>query len=125
MSADQSFPLNTQNESRLTPVSSAGGNATLTAAQFVGALYQITGGTTATLTTPTAAQIVAAIPNCQIGDSFFFVVQNGGSGTATLAAGSGVTGSAAAATVATTVVTRFYGIVTNNVAGSQAVTLTT
>ena len=41
-------------------------------------------------TTPTAAQIVAAIPNCTVGATFRFMHVNNGSNTITLTGGTGV-----------------------------------
>lgn len=110
--ADQSIPLNEEFTNRLAPtVSSGGGNATLTAAQFVGGLYEIGGGTTATITTPTAAAVLAAFPNLQVGDCFDFCLVNGGSGTATMAGGTGVT-PAAPGTVSTATMVVFRCVVT-------------
>lgn len=71
-------------------VDTDGGTIALTAAQFINGILHITGGTTSTVTTPTAAQIVAALTNAQIGSAFEFVIINGGSGTADLQAGASV-----------------------------------
>jgi hypothetical protein len=75
---------------------------TLTVAEFINGLY-IQGGTpgTSTKTTPTAALIVAAIPEAAVGTMFEFTIDNGGDGTLTLEGGDGVTLSGTA-TVATT-----------------------
>lgn len=58
------------------------------------------GGTTPTLTTRTAALLIAAIPDADVGDTWMFRFVNKNSGTATLAGGTGVTlsGTATAAT---------------------------
>jgi hypothetical protein len=67
---------------------------TLTVAQMVNGIVKVSGQTTAQdVTTPTAAAIVAAIPNCQVGSSFEFTLQNENtsSGAVTVVAGSGVT----------------------------------
>lgn len=60
----------------LTPVIvAADANATLTVAQMSGGLIQYTGFTAGrTLTVPTAAQILVAAPDMDIGDSFSFIV---------------------------------------------------
>lgn len=88
---------------------------TLTVAQMVNGIVQVSGQSTAqNVTTPIAAALIAAIPNCQVGSSFEFTLQNlnTNSGDVTIVAGSGVT-----LTGATTVPrnhTQFYrGIVTN------------
>lgn len=86
-----------------------GTTQTLTTAMVTGAnqvFHLSTGGTTPTLTTPTAAAIIAAQPNFQVGDSYFLEIQNANSGTATVAGGSGVT-ITGTATIATTKFRRF------------------
>ena len=68
------------------------GAGTLTAAMLISGLIMRTGPTGAyNETTPTAAQIVAAMDNPQIGDSFDFTHVNGVAYTATLVAGTDVT----------------------------------
>lgn len=67
---------------------------TLTAAQFVNVILNLSGQTAAqTPTTPTATAILAQIPNVQVGSAFEFVLQNANtsSGAVTLTAGTGVT----------------------------------
>lgn len=70
------------------------GSPTLTAAQMVGGVVEVSGGTTATVTTPTAANIIAQMlaldANAGIGSTATFGIVNGNSGTVTLAAGSDV-----------------------------------
>lgn len=68
-----------------------GGTIALTVAQFVNGILHITGGSTSTVTTPTATEILAALQNGQVGSAFEFVLINGGTGTADLQAGAGVT----------------------------------
>lgn len=51
----------------------------------------LSGGATPTFTTRTAAQLIAALPNWAVGESYFLRVYNTNSGTVTLAGGSGVT----------------------------------
>lgn len=66
---------------------------TLTAAQLVNGIVVVFDQTTAQdVTTPTAAEIIALIPNCQVGSSFELTLINGhtSSGDVTLVAGEGV-----------------------------------
>lgn len=67
---------------------------TFTAAQFVNGIINLSGQTAAqSPVPPSAAAIVAALPNCQIGTTFDVVIQNAhtSSGAATLQVASGVT----------------------------------
>lgn len=88
---------------------------TLTTAQMLGGIVNVSGQTAAqNVTTPTATEIVAAIPNCQVNSSFEFVLQNANtsSGAATIVAGTGVTLTGTTAVPITK--TQIYrGIVTN------------
>lgn len=96
---------------------------TLTVAQMVNGIVNVSGQTTAQdVTTPTAAAIVAAIPNCQVGSCFEFTLQNANtsSGAVTIVAGSGVTLTGTTA-VAITKTQIYRGIVTN--VGTPAVRL--
>ena len=71
---------------------SADANATLTVAVIAGGLVQFTGFTAGrTLTTDTAANIIAANPWMDVGDSFEVLVSSSQAFAGTLAAGSGVT----------------------------------
>lgn len=71
------------------------GSPTLTAAQMVGGAVDITGGTTATVTTDTAAALVARMQaldaNAGVGSTASFTLINDNSGVLTLAAGTNVT----------------------------------
>ena len=49
------------------------------------------GGSTPTLTSPTAAAIIASQPTLNIGGSYYLQIVNSNSGTATIAGGTGVT----------------------------------
>jgi len=100
----------------------SGSSSTATAAAFCNGVYNFSGGSTYTLTTPTAAQIVAAIPNCQVGSFCSFRVINGNSGTTTVTAGSGVT-AVGTVNVPTSKAQGYDVIVTNATAGSEAVQL--
>lgn len=99
-----------------------GSSATLKGWQMVDGIVRVSGGSTFTLTTPTAAQLKAYYPNAAVGSTFHFGVRNDNSGTLTLAAGSGVTNSGTT-TAATTVYRLWTGSFTNVSSGSEAVTL--
>lgn len=64
--------------------------ATLTAPQIAGGVLLHTGGTAITVTTPSATDIAAACGN-RVGNSLLYYHRKAGTGTATLAAGAGVT----------------------------------
>jgi hypothetical protein len=71
-----------------------GSSPTFTAAQFINGIINLSGQTAAqSPVPPTAAAIVAAIPNCQIGSAFEVIIINANtsSGAATLQVASGVT----------------------------------
>ena len=61
----------------------------LTGAAFVSAGYSAVGA--ANLTTRTAVQMFADMPNAQVGDSYTLMITNTSGGTTTLVAGTGVT----------------------------------
>ncbi len=71
------------------------GSPTLTGAEMADAVVEISGGSTATVTTATAADIIAAMkaldPNADVGSIAAFTLVNGNSGTATVTAGDSVT----------------------------------
>lgn len=89
-----------------------GATPTLTAVQMVGGVVSISGGTTATATTDTAANIIARMqavdPNAAIGSTFQFSMVNDNSGTLTMAGGTGVTLVGATATSIATQNAREY-----------------
>ncbi len=96
--------------------------ATLTAAQLIGdGLFQITPTVARNLATDTAANLVAAMPGCQVGTTFEFSAACLAAYAVTLVAGTGVTlvGSAVVNNASGT----FRGVVTNATAGSEAVTI--
>jgi hypothetical protein len=96
------------------------GDATLTTDEFInGFVYNSTGN--ASLTTPTAAQIVAAIKDCAVGSHFFFGVVATSAHTVTLTGGSGVTVPAAANVVTASCAGLCIGVVTNATSGAEAV----
>jgi hypothetical protein len=74
-------------------------------------------------TTPTAAQVVAGIPDARSGSAAEFVVRNisGGAFTITPTAGAGVTGTVPA--IAQGASTRMALVVTNATPGAEAVSL--
>lgn len=90
---------------------------TLTADQTTNAVVTMTPGAARNLTTATAAQIVAAIPEPRVGTTFELTVVNGAAAThaITLVAGSGVTlgGVAAMATIAAASSATYLGRITN------------
>lgn len=100
-------------------------NPTLTGAQTVNAIVTLSGQTAAqNVTTPTAAAILAAMPNPLVGSAFDLVIRNEhtSSGAATVVAGDGVT--LDGTTTVPIAKTQLYkGVVTNATAGEEAVTL--
>ena len=88
-----------------------------TATQFVNGLLLVTGTPGAqTLTTPTAALIIAQIKNAQVGSSFDYTVMNNGDNTVTVAAGDASVTLSGTTTVAQQK-TRFYkGVMTSTTA---------
>lgn len=103
-----------------------GATPTLTAAQMVNGFIDLTTQTTSqTATTDTATNLVALIPNLQVGSSFDLMVKNSypaAGALATLAGGSGVTIDGATVIPAGSFVI-YKGVVTNATAGAYAVTL--
>lgn len=99
----------------------AAGPVTLTTAQFINAIVRASGQAGVTFNTPTAAAIVAAIPNCQVGSWFEFVLQNNNSGTATVTGGAGVTMVGIVTSPATNKTQIYKGIVTNATLTTEAV----
>jgi hypothetical protein len=113
----------------VTPVTktltTAGGVIAGTAAEFLGGLLRVDCDDAQTLTTPTAAALVAAIEGCQVGTAFDVDVINYGDTTLTIGLGAGVTKLtihtvAAVLTLATLTAKRFKFVCTNNVIGSEA-----
>lgn len=97
-------------------------NTTITPANMINGIIRCT--TTCTTTTDTAANIVAAIPNCQVGSSFMLYVLSASGQTHTLGLGTGVTAAATVATTLTTatVNTRIFLFRVTNV-GTPAITV--
>jgi hypothetical protein len=96
---------------------------TLTVDQFVQGIIQQSGTNGAlNLTTPTAAAIVARIPNAQPNSYFNTIIQNTNNSTLTLIAGAGVTLSGSTP-VPTNKTQSYIGIVTNATPGAEAVTV--
>jgi hypothetical protein len=98
---------------------------TLTVAQMLQGLLPVDCQDAATITTPTAALLCAAINGCQVGTSFDADVVNYGDTTLTVGLGTGVTkktiaGVAAVLTLATLVSKRLTFICTNATPGSEA-----
>lgn len=108
--------------------STGSGVVTLTTAQLMQGLLPVDCQDAQSITTPTAALIVAAINGCQVGQAFDLDVVNYGDSTLTMALGSGVTKTtiatvAAVLTLVTLASKRFRFIVTNVTPGSEAVTI--
>lgn len=96
-------------------------NQTLTPAHILNGVLIRTGSSTPTDTLPTAAILVAAIPGARVGTAFRFVYRNRGSGTATLAAGTGGTSATGnTLTVPTVNSKEFMVVLTNVTAGAEA-----
>lgn len=90
------------------------GASTYTAAELLGGLIlRDPAGEGRSDVTPTATQIVAAIPDCKVGDSFEFTIRNTADGneTITITAGAGVTLSGTM-TIAQNNSKRFLAVVT-------------
>lgn len=108
--------------------STGSGVVTLTTAQAMQGLLPVDCQDAQSITTPTAALIVAAINGCQVGQAFDLDVVNYGDSTLTMALGTGVTkttiaGVAAVLTLVTLAAKKFRFIVTNVTPGSEAVTI--
>jgi hypothetical protein len=104
---------------------SATSGATLTVAQMLAGVIVRTGPSSAgfTDTTPTAAQLVAALPGVTIGSSFRLVILNKSNQTLTVAGGTGVTTTNDTLTVATVNAKEFLAVFTAVAVGSEAVYL--
>lgn len=101
-------------------------NTALPAANIAGANnvdFLNTGTTPATLTTDTAAAIVAAIPNAFAGQAYDLYIRNGSgsANTATIAGGSNVTLHGGTYTIAQNATRKFKVVLTNVTVGSEAV----
>lgn len=110
----------------ITNAGSGAGSVTLTTDELINGIYiQADGGSAATQTTPTAAQIVAAIDGCVPGTKFTFVMVNNDAGDSmTIAGGTGVT-IKGTATTATGKHRIMLGVVTDTDSGSEAVSIYT
>lgn len=73
-------------------LNSAAGAQTISLDQILGGIARFTGAAGAvTYTTETAANILAAMPDMDIGDTYVFVISNTAAQAATIAGGTGVT----------------------------------
>lgn len=102
------------------------GSPTLTAEQAVGGVVRISGGSTATVTTPSAASVIARMkevnPNADVGSTARVRITNDNSGNLTVTGGTGVTlAGNSPGTLATTVSKEYVWRIT----GASTVTLTT
>lgn len=126
VSASEIAAMLTAMQAGFTPF--GGNTGTLTAAMIAGGFVLVSGGSTATLTTDTATNIINQLTQSQgasvrIGQTFLLDIANLNSGSVTLAGGTGVTVDTAGQTIATTVERQYLGIVTGTVAlgGANAV----
>lgn len=95
--------------------------ATLTIAQLLTKVLDATPTAAAAYTLPTAANLVAGIANCKVGDSFEFLINNKAAGAFTVTVGAGAGGTAdGTLTVAQNVIRRFTIIVTNVTGAAEA-----
>jgi hypothetical protein len=76
-----------------------------------------------TMTTPSAADIVAGLSSPYVGEVFFFTVAADGSYTVTISGGMGVTVKPSASTVAANTTLAIYWELDNVSSGSESVTL--
>ena len=110
--------------SGITVVAASDGATTLTASQSVNSMIRMTPTAGRTITTATAAAIVAELKGCQVGTSFRIILRNEAASThaLTLAGGSGVTLHADNTNTAAAAATReFIAEVTN--VGTPAITV--
>lgn len=117
--ADRNLVLHSLTYEKRTQVA-ATDTATLTTAQMLAGIIDDTATAAATLTSPTAAQMVAAVPNCKVGSSFFFVINaKAATHTITFAGGTGVT-TDGTLTAATGTIRLYLFAFTNVTPGSEA-----
>ena len=105
---------------------STAGNRTFIAAEFLGGLIlRDTGSSARSDVTPTAAALVAAIPNCAVGSSFRVIIRNTsvGAGSITLTAASAAVTISGTATIAYLQQKEFLVVVTNATGSAEAVTI--
>ncbi len=100
-------------------------NATVTGAQFVQLfLYHFdTDAAARTLTLPSAADIVAAIPSPVAGQVVALGINASGANPVTITGGAGVTVAPSAATVSGNSTLTVFAVLTNVTKGSEAVTI--
>lgn len=121
---DLAVDVANQNQQRV-DTAHTDGSATLEVDEVINGIVRQSGQSSSmNLTTPDAADIVAAIPNCQVGSSFEFIVinENDAGGDVTVVGGTDVTivGADAVAEDKTQI---FRGRVTDADEGSEAVDL--
>jgi hypothetical protein len=96
----------------------------VTPAQLLTGIYINSRAGAVDWTLPTAAAMVAAIPNCQVGSTFQCWLINTGNNTTTIVTNTGntITGGHGTATLATALSQLVIGKVTNATSGAEAVT---
>lgn len=92
---------------------------TVTTSDVLGGIINHSAGAS-TLTLPTAALLVAAIPRCKVGTTCPLLVCNTGGGTVTMAAGSGGSAVGTPLTLATTVHGLYHIRITGITSGAEA-----
>lgn len=97
---------------------------TMTAAEALAGVFITTAAGALALTLPTAAALVAAFPNVQVGSQFVLYLVNAGNNTLTLTTNTGLTinGGHGTATLPTVTSQILVGKFTNVTAGAEAVT---
>ena len=95
---------------------------TYTAAQVLGRYIIRSGAAAVSDTLPTAALLLAAMPNPIVGTGFLLDILNNNTGTLTLVAGAGIT-LAGNTTIATVFNRRYLVTVTNATVGAEAFTI--
>jgi hypothetical protein len=97
---------------------------TMTAAEALAGVFTTTAAGALALTLPTAAALVAAFPNVQVGSQFVLFLVNAGNNTLTLTTNTGltITGGHGTATMPTVTSQILIGKFTNVTVGAEAVT---
>lgn len=123
LAMDQVEDLAQQAQLNAVDAIAAAASQTPTAAQLVGGILTTTGGTTCSVTFPSAATVVAAIVNVQVGSSFDIIVENGNTGTLTFVAGGATIVGPTTMVAGSNSIMK--GLVTNATVGAEAYTIYT
>jgi hypothetical protein len=106
-----------------TPITALTATATLTAATLLNGIFSGQFSSGATYTLDTAANIVAAIPGCQVGTTFTFLLNNLGANTATITIGTGGFLAVSTSTLAANAARTLWCRITNISTGTQGYNL--